>query len=158
VDDSDYRDALARVAASVVVVSSERGGGYRGLTATTFTPLSLEPPLVLVCLERWAQVRDWVAESRAFNASVLARSQEFIAERFAGRAPVVDPAWLAVPHRKGANGIPIIEGCAAWFECSLEELRPGGDHDIAIGRVEAFGRGEAEPLIHWDRTFWRLSR
>jgi flavin reductase (DIM6/NTAB) family NADH-FMN oxidoreductase RutF len=157
-DDQHYRDVLARVAASTVVVSTARQGSYRGLTATSFTALSLDPPLVLVCLDRWAQLRDAVAETAAFNVSVLTRDQEFIAERFAGRAPLVDPAWLAVPHRAGANGIPIVEGCAAWFECGLHDLHPGGDHDIAIGRVAAFGLGDGEPLVHWDRAFWRLCR
>lgn len=152
------RDVLARIPAGVVVVSTTQGGWYRGLTATSFTALSLEPPLVLLCLDRWAQTRDAVEQTGAFNVSILARAQEFVAERFAGRAPLVDPAWRAVPHRLGANGIPIVEGCAAWFECSLQTMHPGGDHEIAVGSVLDCGRGDADPLVHWDREFWRLTR
>jgi flavin reductase (DIM6/NTAB) family NADH-FMN oxidoreductase RutF len=140
------------------VISAPFGDGFRGLTATSLVSISAEPPMVLVGLERMTATRNAVVKARAFNVSVLTRSQEFIAERFAGRAPLVDPAWLAVPHRAGANGIPIVEGCAAWFECGLHDLHPGGDHDIAIGRVAAFGLGDGEPLVHWDRAFWRLCR
>jgi flavin reductase (DIM6/NTAB) family NADH-FMN oxidoreductase RutF len=152
-----FRNAMASVPAGVVVVSARLPtGGYRGLTASSFTSVSLEPPLVLVCLDRFAATRDAVAESGAFNVSALSRSQEFAADRFAGRAPLVDPAWREVPHRLGANGIPIVEGCVAWFECSLEWLQEAGDHEVAIGRVLAAGRGPGEPLLAWDRSFWGL--
>jgi flavin reductase (DIM6/NTAB) family NADH-FMN oxidoreductase RutF len=149
---------MARFPAGVVVVSALHEAGFRGLTATSFTAVSLEPPLVLVCLDRLAATRDAVAGSGKFAVSLLARSQEFMAERFAGRAPVVDPAWREIPHRLGAGGLPLIEGAAAWLECDLHETRAAGDHDVVIGLVTAAEVGEADPLLHWDRAFWGLSR
>jgi flavin reductase (DIM6/NTAB) family NADH-FMN oxidoreductase RutF len=151
------KEAMASVAAGLVVVSARDRAGFRGLTASTFTAVSLEPPLVLVCLDAFAQTRDAVAASGRFAASVLERSQEFVAERFAGRAPLVDPAWLQVPHEVTASGLPIVRGCVAWFDCELRDLHPAGDHDIAIGAVIACGRGPGEPLVFWDRAFWRLA-
>ena len=97
-----------------------------------------------------------MSEAAAFNLSVLERGQEFLAERFSGRAPLVDPSWREVPHRLGGNGLPIVEGCVAWFECRLHQLYPAGDHDIALGEVIDAGREAGEPLILWDRAFWRL--
>ncbi len=148
---------MAAVAAGVVVVSARDADGFRGLTATSFTSASLEPPLVLVCLDRLSRTRDAVAAGGAFNVSVLERRQEFVAERFAGRAPLVDPAWRAVPHELGTNGLPVVAGCVAWFECRLRALHPTGDHDLVIGEVTGAGRRGGDPLVLWDRAFWGLA-
>ena len=147
---------MARVPAGVVVISARAENGYRGLTASSLVSISVDPPMVLVGLERESATRTAVAESKAFNVSVLTRSQEFIADRFAGRAPSMDPKWAGVPHRLGANGIPLVEGSAAWLECRLVEIRPAGDHDICVGEVENAIQGAGEPLILWDRSFWSL--
>lgn len=151
-----FRDAMAGLAAGVVVVSVRDRAGFRGLTASTFTAVSLEPPLALVCLESLTQTRDAVLETGAFTVSVLARAQEFIAERFAGRAPLVDPTWREVPHRIGGNGLPIVGGCLAWFECQVREAHEAGDHDIVVGTVVAAGRDRGDPLVLWDRAFWAI--
>ena len=147
---------MARLPSGVVVVSARFANGYRGLTASSLVAISVEPPMVMVGLEREATTRAAVVEGQAFNVSVLTRSQEFIAERFAGRAPAVDPAWHEVPHRLGTNGIPLIEGCAAWLECGLVQVHPAGDHEIYVGEVQAAIRGAGDPLILWDRAFWTL--
>jgi flavin reductase (DIM6/NTAB) family NADH-FMN oxidoreductase RutF len=147
---------MARVPAGVVVVSARTENGYRGMTASSLVSISVDPPMVLVGLERESTTRAAVAETRAFNVSVLTRSQEFIADRFAGRAPAIDALWEAVPHRLGVNGIPLIDGCAAWLECRLVEIRPAGDHDVCMGEVTAATAGSGDPLILWDRAFWTL--
>jgi flavin-dependent trigonelline monooxygenase, reductase component len=152
----EFRGAMAAVPAGVVVVSARDAEGLRGLTASSFTSVSLDPPLVLVCLDRFAGTRDAVATSAGYTVSVLERGQEFVAERFSGRAPLVGPGWQEVPHDLGENGLPIVRGCVAWFECTLRELRAAGDHDIALGEVTAAGRRPGEPLVLWDRAFWRL--
>jgi flavin reductase (DIM6/NTAB) family NADH-FMN oxidoreductase RutF len=147
---------MARLPSGVVVVSARVADGYRGLTASSLVSISVEPPMVMVGLEHEAATRTAVVETMAFNVSVLTRSQEFIAERFAGRAPAVDAAWQAVPHRLGTNGIPLIDGCAAWLECRLAQVHPAGDHDICVGEVQEAVRGSGDPLILWDRAFWTL--
>jgi flavin reductase (DIM6/NTAB) family NADH-FMN oxidoreductase RutF len=152
-----FKEAMAAVPAGVAVVSARAADGFRGLTATSFTSASLAPPLLLVCLDSLSQTRDAVAGRGEFSLSVLERSQEFLAERFAGRAPLVDPTWAEVPHTLGGHGLPVLLGSVAWFECRLLDLRPAGDHEIALGEVLACGRGGGEPLVLWDRAFWRLS-
>jgi flavin reductase (DIM6/NTAB) family NADH-FMN oxidoreductase RutF len=151
-----FREAMAAVPAGVVVVSAREKSGWRGLTATSFTSVSVEPPLVLVCLERDARTREAVKSGRAFNVSVLERGQEFIAERFAGRGPLVRGDWEGVPHDVGGNGLPLVRGCVAWFECELHDALAVEDHEIVLGAVGAAGRRGGEPLVLWDRTFWRL--
>ncbi len=147
---------MARLPSGVVVVSARYGSGYRGLTASSLVSISADPPMVLVGLEREATTRTAVVEGKAFNVSVLTRSQEFLADRFAGRAPAIDESWREIPHRLGTNGIPLIEGCVAWLECSLVATHSAGDHDICVGRVEAAVAGAGDPLILWDRSFWTL--
>ena len=145
---------MARVPSGVCVVTARVGDEFRGLTASSLVSISIEPPLVLVGLERESATRQAVLESGAFNVSVLTRGQEFIADRFAGRAPAVD--WRTLPHRIGKNGIPLLEGCAAWLECRLAQSHAAGDHDICVGEVEAAEVGSGDPLILWDRAFWSL--
>ena len=154
--DQPFRDVMARLPAGVVVVSARSGAAYRGLTASSLVSISAEPPMVLVGLERESATRDAVVDTGAFNVSVLTRSQEFIADLLAGRAPAVDAGWSTLPHRLGANGIPLLDGCAAWLECRLIEVQPAGDHDICIGAVEAATVGAGDPLVLWDRAFWTL--
>ena len=147
---------MSRHAAAVVVVSARTRDGYRGLTASSFAAASLEPPLVVVALERHAATRDAVIEGREFNVSLLSRSQEFVADRLSGRAPALEASWSEVPHRLGANGIPIIEGAVAWAECRLVASHDAGDHDLCVGEVTAAGAGAGDPLILWDRRFWTV--
>jgi flavin reductase (DIM6/NTAB) family NADH-FMN oxidoreductase RutF len=151
-----FLDVLARVPAGVVLVSTRSGDEYKAMTASSLVSISLEPPLVLVGLERESATRAVILESRAFNVSVLTHSQEFIADRFAGRAPAVDPKWHTLPHRLGKNGIPLLEGAAAWLECRVTDTHRAGDHDVCIGEVEAAEVGSGDPLVLWDRHFWTL--
>jgi len=151
-----FLDVMARVPAGVVLVSTLAGGEYKALTASSMVSISLEPPLVLVGLERESATRAAILETGAFNVSVLTRSQEFIADRFAGRAPTVDPKWNTLPHRLGRNGIPLLSGAAAWLECRVTDTHRAGDHDLCIGEVEAAEMGSGDPLVLWDRQFWTL--
>ncbi|HEY8812245.1 MAG TPA: flavin reductase family protein [Candidatus Dormibacteraeota bacterium] len=157
-DQENLRDALARLPAGVVLVSTRDSGGFRGLTVTSFTSVSLDPPLVLVCLDRLAATRDAVVAHGAFTASLLSRGQQFLADRFSGQAPAADPAWREVPHRLGENGLPVVDGAVAWVECQVHSRQPGGDHEIVVGAVTAVGRGGGEPLVHWERGYWGLSK
>lgn len=147
---------MARVPAGVVVVSTRLDGEYRALTASSFVSISLDPPMVLVGLDRESATRAAIVAAKAFNVSVLTRAQEFVADRFAGRAPAIDPMWRSLPHRLGSNGIPLIDGSAAWLECRLSAVHPAGDHEICVGSVEDAQAGSGDPLILWNRTFWSL--
>ena len=147
---------MARLPAGVDVITARIGDAFRGLTASSLVSISLDPPLVLVGLERESATRAAVLETKAFNASLLTRSQEFLADRFAGRAPALDLEWRTLPHRLGTNGIPLLDGCAAWLECRLVQVHEAGDHYICVGEVQAAAIGSGDPLILWDRSFWTL--
>ena len=157
-DQDLVRDALARLARGVVLLATRDAGGFRGMTVTSFVAISLEPPQVLVSLDRLSAGRDAVVGSGVFNASLLASDQGFLADRFSGVAPVARPDWADVPHRPGANGLPIVTGAVGWFECAVVGVHQAGDHDVVIAAVEAAGAGGGEPLVHWERGYWRLGR
>lgn len=157
-DESAVRDAFARLPGAVALVATRDRAGFRGVTATSFVAVSLEPPLVLVCLDLHSATREAVVESGSFAVSLLGRGQEFLADRFAGQAPAVEPSWREVPHRLGESGLPLVDGAAGWFECRLESHRAAGDHEVLLGLVKAVGRGPGEPLLHWERGYWALAR
>ena len=150
------RDVIARLAAGVVVISARDGDDYRGLTASSLVSIGTEPPMVLVVLQHESATRSAIVASGAFNVSALTRSQEFIAGRLAGRAPGLDAQWISLPHRLGANGIPLVEGAMAWLECRLVSMHRAADHDVCVGTVEAAASGSGNPLIAWDRAYWTL--
>ena len=156
VADQGFLDVMAHLPAGVVVISTRAGEEFRGLTASSLVSISLEPPMVLVGLERESLTRAAILDHKAFNVSLLTRSQEFIADRFAGRAPSIDSKWTTLPHHLGANGIPLVEGCAAWLECRVVQVHAAGDHDVFVGEVQAAATGRGDPLILWDRSFWSL--
>jgi flavin reductase (DIM6/NTAB) family NADH-FMN oxidoreductase RutF len=154
---ADLRDVMAALPGGVVVVAAPAEGGFRGLTATSFVAVSVEPPLALVSLDALSATTEAVRTSERFTASLLERRQEFLAERFAGRAPAVVADWREVPHRLSPGGLPFVDGAVAWFECRVIQLHVAGDHVIAVGAINHAERGGGEPLLHWDRSYWRLA-
>ena len=154
---AELREALSRHAASVAVVASADGGVYRGLTATSLVIVSVEPPTLLVSLDALTTTAEVIESSGAFSVSLLAREQEFLAERFAGTAPPAPPRWDRIPHTLTGGGRPVLRGVPAWFDCALEEWYQVADHVLFLGRVVEFGVGAGNPLIWWGRQAWTIS-
>jgi len=158
VDQGLLRDVLARFVSGVVVVTTGGPGGYHGVTVSSFCSVSLDPPLVLVCIDREIQSHDLVASAPVWGVNILARTQSFLAEQFSGRTPLADPTFSRVPHRRGTLGVPLIDGCVAWIECHHWSSYPGGDHSIFVGAVAAVLSGEADdPLVYFARGFTELA-
>lgn len=142
-------------ASGVSVVTTRRDGGIQGITVSSFTSLSLTPPLVLICIETKARSHDAIAAQRAFGVNVLRADQADLSDRTAGRKGARG-YWLeGVPHRTETTGAPILDGVLAWLDCTLEAAYPGGDHTIYVGRVEAAQGAEGGPLLWFDRHYTR---
>jgi flavin reductase (DIM6/NTAB) family NADH-FMN oxidoreductase RutF len=119
--------------------------------------VSREPPLVLVCIDRLAQSCVTIAASGFYALNIVTRGQMFLADRFAGRGPVIDPAFGGVQYHIAATGAPILEGALAWMDCRVWATYDGGDHVIFVGHVEAAGLGTgADPLVYFDRRYLRV--
>lgn len=145
-----YIVALRSVPTAVAIVSATDGVNVHGVTASSVTSLSLDPPLVLVCLQRESRILPIIRASKHFSVSYLSEQQREIAPHFAsaGRPPGV-AQYHGVPHRAGSFGVPVLTEASAWLECSLWSEYPGGDHEIVCGLVADAGAGDAHPLLSY---------
>ncbi len=150
-DTWEFRQAVGVFTTGVTVVTSCDAAGVRyGLTANSFASVSLEPPLVLFCVDHRAPSLDGLIRSEHFAINVLASDQEEIARRFA--RPAADK-FAGLAWRVGILGDPLLDRCIAHIECTLEVRHPSGDHDIVIGRVHRVRFYAGEPLIFHRSRF-----
>ncbi|MCS7050535.1 MAG: flavin reductase family protein [Thermomicrobium sp.] len=157
VDRTRLRDVFARHAAGVTVVTTRSPDGYHGVTVTAFCPLSLDPPLVLICIGREQQSHRLLEQASGWVVNFLSRDQEFLAEQFAGRAPLADPRFSRIPHHLGDLGVPRLDGSLAWIECRPWNRYDGGDHSIFVGLVVAVDVGPSDdPLLYYFRQYREL--
>ena len=153
-----YREAMARVASGVAIVTtSDTDGRWWGFTASSFTPLSLDPPLILVCLSRDAGCRPAFNSAPAFRVNVLGAEHEQLAVRFATRG--VDKfSGLEAAFRADADGLPVLDGALVSLNCRTVERTDAGDHTILIARVDdAQLRPDGAPIVHANRRYWDLT-
>ena len=150
-DSTTFRRIVGRFATGVVVVTTVTDEGFHGLTANAFCSVSLEPPLLLVCADRLARGHDRIAQTGAFGVSILSDRQEFLAERFAGRAPLVNARFDGAPYLTAKTGAPLLKEAVAWLDCRLWATYDGGDHSIFVGEVVAAALGDekAGPLLFY---------
>jgi flavin reductase (DIM6/NTAB) family NADH-FMN oxidoreductase RutF len=141
----EFRRALAHLPTGVTVVTAPAVDGPLGATANAVTSLSLDPPLMLACLDLGSRTLGAVREAERFGISVLGSDQEPVARAFATKAPHSEK-WADVPWAE-RGGVPILEGVALWIACELREEHPGGDHVILVGAVDELGAGGGEPLV-----------
>ncbi|MBX3567492.1 MAG: flavin reductase [Rhizobiaceae bacterium] len=144
VDPRALRDAFGAFLTGVTVVTAHDAAGQPvGFTANSFASLSLDPPLLLVCLARTSRNFQTLTGAAGFGVNVLSEHQKDISNTFA--RPVED-RFAGLDWQPGPHGSPILGGVAAWFDCALHDIVDGGDHVILIGRVEAFENGNANGL------------
>jgi len=153
-----FRQAAGRFASGVTVVTTRASQGHYGMTVSSFASLSLNPLLVTVSINRSSSLLEFVRSAEAFAVSVLASDQEQVAAYFATRGRTPEPAGFAtVPTTARQTGAPIIDDCLSWFDCTVEDLLPGGDHEILVGRVAAAGGRTGEPLVYWAGGYRALT-
>ena len=144
IDPRAFRRALGSFLTGVTVVATlQEDGSPRGFTANSFTSVSLDPPLVLVCIAKTAASCDVFAAAAHFSVNILAEHQASLSTLFASKAAdkFAQAAW-----QPGPAGSPIIDGVSAWFDCYRHQVVDAGDHMILIGRVAGFKERPANPL------------
>ena len=119
VDEQAIKRISALFAAGVTVVTTVHQGEFHGLTVSAYMTVSWDPPLVLVSIQTLNETCDYIKDSGVFAVTFLSERQEFLSERFAGRAPLVNLRFDGVPHRIEATGAPILEGGLAWLDCRV---------------------------------------
>lgn len=152
---SAVREAMGHFATGITVMTTQdpEEGRY-GVTATSFSSLSLEPPLVQWSLRNAAYSLPIFIHSGYFAVNILAADQKDVSRRFA-TADVDRFAGLELED--GLAGMPLIEGAAAWIECALETTLPGGDHTILVGQVLRARTFRRPPLLHWRGRYLAMA-
>jgi flavin reductase (DIM6/NTAB) family NADH-FMN oxidoreductase RutF len=179
VDPERYRELIGRFATGVTVVTTffrepydgaagiadagDRGEEFHpwGTTVNAFTGLSLDPPLVLVCIGQGRKIHPVIARAGHFAVNILGEDGQDLSDCFAG-APSSFPrsAFCNAPYRVGVTGVPLLEAAIAHLECTLERSIDAGDHTIYVGRVVDVGAREddALPLLYFRRHYLRIER
>ena len=140
------REALSRWPSGVAVVAARDASGLHGVTVTSFSGVSLEPPLILVCLHQDAPVSAVIEAAGRFTVNLLGRDQKRIANIFSDRFPAAAVSF--------AEGDPVLDGSPVSLVCGLAALHDGGDHRIVLGRVErTLLTRDAEPLVYVRREY-----
>lgn len=143
-DPKAFRQALGAFLTGVTVVATRNeAGDMRGFTANSFSSVSLDPPLILVCIARTASSYPVFAAAANFAVSILAADQKEVSALFASKSA---DKFAASRWHLGPAGSPVIDGASAWFDCTRHEVVEAGDHVILIGEVAGFGAAPAAPL------------
>jgi flavin reductase (NADH) len=148
---AEFRDAAAFWATGVAVLAASDGDDVEAITLTAFTPLSADPPLVLVCVGNDAAVLYVMEAAGRFTVNLLAKDDRRAASGFAQRLP-------AEPGRFAPGDDPVLGGALVSFVCVLHETHPGGDHRMVVGRVEriVMGDDDPDPLLYFRREYRTL--
>jgi flavin reductase (DIM6/NTAB) family NADH-FMN oxidoreductase RutF len=158
-----YRDTIGLFASGVTVITTRLGDVIHGMTANAVSSVSLNPTLLLVCVDRRSHLHDLIQQTSIFAVNILAADQVELADHFAGRARgEATPSTLRFRYGNGDNddgSVPTIAGCLTALRCTVEAMYPGGDHTILIGRVIELRMGDpvAQPLIWFGGNYRRLT-
>jgi len=155
VDHDTFRTLLSRFLSGVTVVTtSDDEGRPHGMTVSSFCSLSLEPPLVLVCIDRTASMHDLLTSAETFAVNILAGDQEVLSRRFADVG--IEARFDGVSWSPSSAG-PLIDGAHATLECRRVARHPGGDHTIIIGEVLGGSTAlRGSPLLYYRGGYGQL--
>ena len=159
IDPATFRSVLGRFASGVTVVTVRDSQHFdHGMTVSAFCSLSLEPPLVLVCIEKSASLHSVLATGNTasrFAVNILESKQEELARRFAEEQP---DRFDGVGFSRGITGAPILDDCLAIIECEVQSRHSAGDHTIVIGTVIGSATNDGSPLLYYRGGYATLAR
>ncbi len=149
-----FRETCAHFATGVSVATTcASDGSPHGLTVSSFTPVSLNPPLVLICVDFASSTHETFSLSPVFSINILAEEQKSLSVHFA-QSP--EGGFDQVAWSAGATGAPVLAGVLASIECAVVNRLDAGDHTIVIGEVIAAGSRDGKPLVYFERDYRRL--
>ncbi|MDT3442977.1 flavin reductase family protein [Pseudofrankia sp. BMG5.37] len=146
-----FREAMALFPSGVTIVTTtDHTGRWWGFTASSFCSVSMDPPLVLVCLAAKAECHPAFAAAERFVVHVVHPEHADLAVRFATRGA---DKFADAGFRAGEHGLPVLDRASATFSCVTHAVQPAGDHSILLGRVERTSVGEEHPAVYFRRRF-----
>jgi flavin reductase (DIM6/NTAB) family NADH-FMN oxidoreductase RutF len=153
VSPDDFRRALRKFASGVTIVTVSVDGELHGATASSFASVSLDPPLILVCLDKTSHTRELLLKEGSFAVNILGADQTEIARAFSLRGP---KPFDRIRHHAGSQGAPLFDDSIAWIECKTERVVEAGDHDIVIGEVTSCDATDRMPLLYYEADYRSL--
>ena len=155
---TEFRKALGRFATGITVITLDSEGEVHGMTANAFTSVSLDPMLVLVCVDQRARTHAHLHAKKRFGVNVLAENQRAISEYYARPAREHDRASeeAGAFFERTEHGTPVLAGALAYLECCLHSTQDAGDHTIFIAEVEKVVAREGEPLLYFGSNYRRI--
>ncbi len=158
VSGQDLRQVMRRWATGVTVVTSHGPRGRHGITVNSFTSLSLDPPLCLICIKKDAVAHQAIPDAGGFAVNLLAADQAEVSARFAGMRPDVADPFMDLELDRSPAGHPVFAGALGYLECTLEADIAGGDHTIFVGRVaHAQALADTPPLLWYGGRYRNLT-
>jgi flavin reductase (DIM6/NTAB) family NADH-FMN oxidoreductase RutF len=158
IDKALFRQVAGSFASGVTVITTGSEGSFHGMTASAFTSLSIDPTLVLVCVDKKAETLPALQAAGRFNVNILAADQEHLSRTFASKDSPHAHGLAGIDYKLGELGLPLLDGALAFLECRVTEEIEGGDHVIVIGEVENAGVGEIEDPLLYFRGRYRTAR
>ncbi len=156
VDQHSFRAVLGRFASGVTVVTTrDKRKRDQGMTVSAFCSVSLDPPLVLVCIEHTASLYNHLEKATHFTANILSEGQEAIARRFAESGA---KRFAGLGYARGQNGMAVLDDVLGYVECEVVSRHESGDHDIIVGEVQAAVANEGKPLLYYRGGYAQLER
>jgi 4-nitrophenol 2-monooxygenase / 4-nitrocatechol 4-monooxygenase, reductase component len=148
-----FRDVIGRFASGVTVITTTAGDGDHGTTASAVSSLSMDPPMLLICLNRTSDTRTAILESGLFGVNILAEDQGSIASAFARKGK---DKFAGIGVVRGGTGIPLVRNALAHLECEVDETVTGGTHTVFLARIREASGTDAAPLTYFRGRFGRL--
>ena len=159
IDAARYRKIVGHLATGVTVITTAHDGWLHGMTANAVTSLSLNPLLLLICVDKTAHAHEQIAKAGRFAVNILTGEQEDVSRTFAVTAGPEEGSLRGVAYKIGAQGSPILDDVLAYFECEVVDRCEGGDHTIYIGSVLSGDVvEEGAPLLFYRGGYQRIER
>jgi flavin reductase (DIM6/NTAB) family NADH-FMN oxidoreductase RutF len=155
---AEFRQALGCFGTGVTIITLDDAGAVHGMTANAFTSVSLDPMLILVCVDRKARTHAHLHTQKRFGVNVLAESQQAISQYYANPAREHDKAEQEAGARfdRTSHGTPVLHGALAYLECRLHTAQDAGDHTIFIAEVEDVVVREGDPLLFFRGKYRKV--
>ena len=151
---TDFRKAMGCFATGVTVITVDQDGEVHGMTANAFTAVSLDPLLVLVCVDNRARTHAHLHARKRFGVNVLRGDQQAVSEYYARSTETHQHAEAAgARFDRTAHGTPVLQGALVYLECRLHSSQPAGDHTIFIAEVEDAVVRDGEPLLYFRSQY-----
>lgn len=156
IDKDLFRAVLGRFASGVTIITTtDADGRDQGMTVSAFSSLSLDPPLVLVCIDHGASLWPVLQTAGHFAVNILASQQEALSRRFSSKEP---DRFDGIGFSRGNTGVPMLDDTLASIECTITARVPQGDHSILIGHVESGTTRDLQPLLYYRGGYASLTR